>query len=200
MAKKRAMQTSNSVAARPTAVRASAATNDSVRAQCEVTIVGTPRTGDGGSIYVEGLVLNVTDGGGEGKMMVPFTPKDAAFHCAPLTDAKGGYTYKFDNRKRTDERKPLALGEFGYAVLKLGSPPKFLDGFTSPQLYPGMTITVENVATSLRSTSVACNSPARMSSARRNPPLNSRARHSTWRHRTSRFAWSWNPCALRTAT
>ena len=148
MAKKRAMQTSNSVAARPTAVRASAATNDSVRAQCEVTIVGTPRTGDGGSIYVEGLVLNVTDGGGEGKMMVPFTPKDAAFHCAPLTDAKGGYTYKFDNRKRTDERKPFALGEFGYAVLKLGSPPKFLDGFTSPQLYPGMTITVEKVAIS----------------------------------------------------
>ena len=149
-AKKKAMQANQGSVTSGAAMRASgtSGTAESTRACGEATIMSPPRVVDG-VVQFEAHVTKVQDGGGEGKMLLPTVHGGAAFHPTPLTNEKGDTNlYKWDSNKkeRTDERKPVELGDIAITTVMLDGAPKGpADGFISPALFPGCKVSVQTM-------------------------------------------------------
>ena len=108
------------------------------RAKVNGTIISVPRTGERCK-YFEMQVDSITDSKEAGRMLMPPMENDSMLVVAPLTDERGDYPYKYDSKyQKTSERKPLQLGEFGIATVKLIDAPDGPVDWAAPKcLYPG---------------------------------------------------------------
>ena len=113
------------------------------RAKVNGTIISVPRTGERCK-YFEMQVDSITDSKEAGRMLMPPMENDSMLVVAPLTDERGDYPYKYDSKyQKTSERKPLQLGEFGIATVKLIDAPDGPVDWAAPKcLYPGQKITL----------------------------------------------------------
>lgn len=122
------------------------------RVVADVVVLGPPRVTAKNNTYLDVAVLSVNAGEGKGRALVPAAGADSDFKIAPLTDEKGEYLTKSEQTlkggwKKTEERKPLALAEYGVATLKLGNAPSGpADWASSPALYPGAQLSLKGVA------------------------------------------------------
>ena len=113
------------------------------RAKVTGTILSVPRTGQRCKQF-EMQVDSITDSKEPGRMLMPPTENDSMSIVAPLTDEKGDYPYKYDDKyQKTSERKPLQLGECGIANVKLINAPDGPVDWAAPKcLHVGQKITV----------------------------------------------------------
>eukprot|EP00966_Prymnesium_polylepis_P239476 5538248-Prymnesium_polylepis.1 len=123
--------------------------NNSVsNAIVKVLITSQPRIIDR-AVHVDARVLEVTNADVEGKRMLipPMTGSD--FALAPMTDERGDYLCKYEDYKKTDERKPVQLAEYGYTTVKIFNAPSGpVDWAASPALFTGNEITINGAAVS----------------------------------------------------
>ena len=113
----------------------------------KVVVMSAPRTVNRETCF-DAKVIEVCAGEGDGLALVPLSVPDASFQVAPLTDDKGGYVCKFDSDfKKTEERKPICLAEYGQATVKIiNGPAGPTDWATNPAIFPGATVSIKNVA------------------------------------------------------
>ena len=125
------------------------ATNSISNATVKLRITSSPRTING-AVYLDACVLGVTNAGAEGKrMLVPEVVEGSDFALAPMTDERGDYLCKYEDYKKTDERKPVQLAEYGYTTVKITNAPSGpVDWAASPALFPGNEITINGAAVS----------------------------------------------------
>ena len=117
------------------------------RAKVTGTILSVPCTGERCK-YFDMQVKSITDSKEPGRMLMPPTAGDPMSVVAPLTDEKGDYPYKYDDKyQKTSERKPIQLGEFGVTTVKLfDAPDGPVDWSTAKALHPGQLITLSCAA------------------------------------------------------
>ena len=90
--------------------------------------------------HAECRIIEVTKSDVEGKRtLMPPTSPNSDFVIAPLTDEHGDYLCKYDSSyKKTDERKPVQLAEYGRTTVSIsGAPDGPVDWATHPDLFPG---------------------------------------------------------------
>ena len=111
------------------------------RAKVTGTILSVPRTGER-CTHLEMQVGSITDSKEPGRMLMPPTENELMLVVAPLTDEKGDYQCKYDDKyQKTSERKPLQLGEFGVTTVKLYEAPDGpVEWAAHKALHPGQPI------------------------------------------------------------
>eukprot|EP00966_Prymnesium_polylepis_P250280 5786748-Prymnesium_polylepis.1 len=123
-------------------------TNSISNATVKLLITSPPRTIDR-AVHIDARVLEVTNAGAEGKRMLIPPVSGSDFAMAPMTDEKGDYRCKYEDYRKTDERKPVQLAEFGYTTVKITNAPSGpTDWAANPALFPGNEITINDAAVS----------------------------------------------------
>jgi hypothetical protein len=117
-------------------------------AKCELTVLSPMRRVGRDSLFDARIDSIITDMVSDGRMLMPrHDVGKSVFTIGPLTDEKGGYLCEHTNFKKTDQRKPMQLAEYGYTTVKLLQAPNGpVDWATHQALFPGSKVTMCGVA------------------------------------------------------